>query len=92
MLPGVHCFLPRFGSLYTSLLGTPVVPFFPFCIIVLSLLKLSSRKKGTVVGVTGEPSLYYGTFYWGLYCGPRLWELIYTSFFFPHWIDRWDLF
>ena len=41
----------------TPFLGTPVVPFCPFYFGV-SLLKLKSRKKGTliVLGVTGEPS------------------------------------
>ena len=29
-------------------LGTPVVPFYPFCLGV-SLLKLKSRKKGTLI-------------------------------------------
>ena len=31
-----------------SFLGTPVVPFYPFCLGV-SLLKQSSRKKGTLI-------------------------------------------
>ena len=32
----------------SCILGTPVVPFCPFCFSV-SLLKLNSRKKGTLV-------------------------------------------
>ena len=31
-----------------GLLGTPVVPFYPFCLVV-SLLNQSIRKKGTLV-------------------------------------------
>ena len=46
-LPSVHVADPKLVLLHKQL-GTPVVPFFPFYFGV-SLLKLNSRKKGTLI-------------------------------------------